>query len=69
MWSKHPQKNVDNLILKGGDIVTIALLLSDMIVDEPGIYTTLDGSYKVFLNKGDIIPTREGKIQTLKLNK
>jgi hypothetical protein len=44
----------------------VIMILSGMVVSDSGIYTSIDGSYKVYLNKGDFVPQKEGELQILK---
>ena len=49
--------------------MSIVLIPSGMKTEEQGIYSSIDGDYIIFLNKGDIVPTKEGKLQILKHTK
>ena len=49
--------------------MVILLVNSGMQVTETGIYSSLDESFKVFLNKGDKVPTKENEFQIFKLVK
>jgi len=45
----------------------LLLLTSGMIVGEAGLYQSIDGSFKIYLNKGDKVPENNNELQTLKL--
>jgi hypothetical protein len=47
----------------------LLLMTTGMIVEEPGLYQSLDESFKIFLNKGDKVPEKDNELQTLKLIK
>jgi len=45
----------------------IILVTSGMIVNESGLYQSIDETFRIFLNKGDKVPEINNEFHTLKL--